>query len=456
MTDELETKDQSEAPPAAGDGPDDVEPEDEGRSSGDVTATLPEGTLGAITGVGAVKEPWQRAVLVPALAVVTALAIGAIIIVFSDHAALSAWSSFFSDPLGAFRASGTAVSNAYSALFAGALGSPRQIVQAIQSGDSLQIARSFGPLSETVVTATPFILAGLSVALGFRAGLFNIGAQGQISAGAILAATAGITFGSLPGPVHLALIVAAGFVGGAIWGAIPGFLKARTGAHEVITTIMLNFVAALMIDYLLSDLGGIGKFYRPEGSDTPVARPVLTGYPHLAGSHLRLHAGIIVALGAAVAVAWLLNRTTIGFQFRAVGANPDAARTAGMSPAWTYVSAMALAGGVAGLAGANQLASATPALSPGFASGIGFTAIALALLGRSRPLGVVLASFLFAILQVGGLNMQANTQIPIDLVQVIEALVIFFVAAPALVRGIFRIRAARLAGPEAFTKGWGG
>jgi simple sugar transport system permease protein len=126
-----------------------------------------------------------------------------------------------------------------------------------------------------------------------------------------------------------------------------------------------------------------------------------------------------------------------------------------MSPAWTYVMAMALAGGVAGLAGANQLASATPALSPGFASGLGFTAIALALLGRSRPLGVVFASFLFAILQVGGLTMQVNTQIPIDLVQVMQALVIMFVAAPALVRGIFRIKARRLAGPEAFTKGWG-
>jgi ABC-type uncharacterized transport system permease subunit len=453
VTDDLETKDQGEGP-GQGDG-EEVEPEDDERSSGDVKATLPEGTLGALTGVETLKEPWYRALVVPALAVVTALSVGAIIVIFSDHDALSAWSSFFSDPLGALRASGTAVSNAYSSLFSGALGSPRQIVQAIQSGDSLQIARAFSPLSETVVTATPYILAGLSVALGFRAGLFNIGAQGQILAGAILATTVGITFGSLPGPIHLALIVAAGFVGGALWGAIPGFLKARTGAHEVITTIMLNFVAALLIDYLLSDTGGIGRFFRAEGSDTPVAKPVLAGYPHLAGSHLRLHAGIFVALGAAVAVAWLLGRTTIGFQFRAVGSNPDAARTAGMSPAWTYVMAMALAGGVAGLAGANQLASATPALSPGFASGLGFTAIALALLGRSRPLGVVFASFLFAILQVGGLTMQVNTQIPIDLVQVMQALVIMFVAAPALVRGIFRIKARRLAGPEAFTKGWG-
>lgn len=455
MTDDPETPGPD---PDEGTGPPSSQEEDEAeeRSSGEVTATLPEGTLGAITGVDTMKEPWYRALLVPALAVVTALAIGAIIVVFSDQQALSAWSSFFADPLGALRASGTAVANAYSALFSGALGSPRQIVEAIQSGDSLEISRAFGPLSETVVTATPLILAGLSVALGFRAGLFNIGAQGQIIAGAILGSVLGFTLGGLPGPVHLALVVAGGFVGGALWGAIPGFLKARTGAHEVITTIMLNFVAALLVDYLLADLGGIGTFFRAEGSSTPLARPVTVAYPHLAGSHLRIHAGIFVALAAAAAVSWLLNRTTIGFEFRAVGANPDAARTAGMSPGWTYVVAMALAGGLAGLAGANQLASATPTLSPGFASGLGFDAIALALLGRSRPLGVVLAAFLFAILRVGGLTMQVRTQIPIDLVTVIQALVIMFVAAPALVRGIFRIKARRLAGPEAFTKGWGG
>jgi ABC-type uncharacterized transport system permease subunit len=170
-----------------------------------------------------------------------------------------------------------------------------------------------------------------------------------------------------------------------------------------------------------------------------------------------------VALGVAIVVGWLLNRTTVGFEFRTVGANPNAARTAGMSPSRTYVTVMALAGGLAGLAGANQLASVTTSLSPTFATGIGFTAIALALLGRARPAGVVAASFLFAILQVGGLNMQIATQdingqggVPTDLVNVIQALVIMFIAAPALVRGIYRIRARRVVGAEAFTKGWSG
>jgi simple sugar transport system permease protein len=402
-------------------------------------------------GVGEVREPWYRAMLVPFLAVLTALTVGAVIIVFSNGEALTAWSTFFADPLGALRASGTAVADAYGALFAGALGSPRQIAEAIGSGSFSEVQRSLIPLSETIVTATPLILAGLSVALGFRAGLFNIGAEGQITAGGMLGAMAGFSLGGLPGPLHLALMVLAGFVGGAVWGAIPGILKARTGAHEVITTIMLNFVAFRLADYALST-----RFFLPPNSNAPIAKPVVVAYPHLLGSALRVHVGIFVALALAVGVAWLLNRTTVGFEFRAVGSNPDAARTAGMSPGRTYVMVMALAGGLAGLAGANQLASATPSLASGFSSGFGFDAIALALLGRARPAGVVAAAFLFAVLRVGGRQMQVVTQTPPDIVTVIEALVLLFVAAPALVRAIFRVRARRVAGAEVFTKGWSG
>ncbi len=336
---------------------------------------------------------FRRSLLVPMLAIVTALSIGAIIIIVSNSEALAAWSSFFSDPLAAFRLSGRAVADAYRALFTGALGNPRLIVDAIRGGDLHQVALTFYPLSETVVTATPLIFAGLSVALGFRAGLFNIGAEGQITMGALVGVVAGFSFAGLPGPVHLALIVIAGFVGGAAWGAIPGILKARTGAHDLAT---------------------------------------------------------------AVAVAWLLNRTTVGFEFRAVGANPPAARAAGMSPTRTYVLVMSLAGGLAGLAAATQLASVSPSLERGFSSGIGFDAIALALLGRATPGGVVAASFLFAVLRVGARSMQAATDIPVDLITVIQALVIVFVAAPALVRAIYRIRARRVIGQEVFTKGWSG
>jgi simple sugar transport system permease protein len=212
---------------------------------------------------------------------------------------------------------------------------------------------------------------------------------------------------------------------------------------------MLNFVAVSLTLYVLS----LPPFKQQA---EPIARPVAVAFPHLLGSDLRVHAGIFLALGVAWAVAWLLNRTTLGFEFQAVGANPGAARAAGMSPARTTVVVMSLAGGLAGLAAAVQLGGVTPSLIPGFASGLGFTAIALALVGRGTPLGVVLAAFLFGILQVGGRTMQVVTETPIDITVVIQGLVIMFVAAPALVAAIFRIKARRVAGPQAFAKGWGG
>src|SRR5439155_2788582 len=245
---------------------------------------------------------WRDVLLVPALALLTALAIGALVVIFSDAAAPSAWSHFFSDPWGAITVSGDAVQNAYYALFSGALGSPGQIARAFGSGDLHQVALSFGPLSETVVNAVPLILAGLSVAIGFRAGLFNIGAEGQITVGGIAAAAAAFSFPGLPGPIHLSLIVLAGIAGGAIWGAVPGFLKARTGAHEVITTIMLNFVAFRLLDYALST-----RFFLPPGRNDPVSKPALAAFPHLFGSSLRINAGIFVALAVAVIIAWLYN-----------------------------------------------------------------------------------------------------------------------------------------------------
>ncbi len=427
MSEDPPPKDPDDTGTGTGTGPDSVPELEEGRASSEVA---PAATgLPDILGLSAVKEPWYRALLVPLLAVVTALAVGALIVLLS----------------------GRNVGDAYYALFTGSIGNPRQIVDAIGSGDIVQIRHAFFPLSETIVTATPLILAGLSVALGFRAGLFNIGAQGQIVAGGILAIMAAFSFGGLPGPIHLALIVLAGMAGGAVWGSIPGVLKAKTGAHEVITTIMLNFVAFRLSDYVLTT-----DLFQRTGSDTPVSKTSLALFPHLFGASLRVNAGIIVALIAAVLVGWLLNRTTWGFEFRAVGANPNAAKTAGMSPTRTYIVVMALAGALAGLAGAIQLSSVTPSLSAGLLQNVGFDAIALALLGRSRPGGVVAASFLFAALRTGGVNMQAATDVPIDLVTVIQAMVIMFVAAPALIRGLYRIRARRAMAPEAFTKGWSG
>jgi simple sugar transport system permease protein len=373
--------------------------------------------------------------VVPALAVVLALAIGALVIVFSDPDLLGSWAGFFNHPGETLRLSWDGIYESYKALIEGALGSPAEIVSAIGSGNLDEIESALRPLSEMLVVTTPLILAGLSVALGFQAGLFNIGAEGQITAGAMMAALVGFSMGGWPGPVIVVAIVLAGFVGGAIWGGIPGVLKAKTGAHEVITTIMLNFISYRLLDYLLSS-----NLYQRADRDDPISKPVLAAFPRLFGGDLRVHWGIILAIAVAVGVAFLLNRTTLGFEFRAVGLNPDAARAAGISPTTIYMVVMGLCGGLAGLVGSNQLLSTGPSLTPGFSSGFGFDAIALAMLGRSRAAGVVAAAFLFGILRGGSRAMQAATQTPVDIVTVIQALVIVFVAAPAIVRAVFRIK----------------
>lgn len=374
-------------------------------------------------------------VLVTVLAIFTALVVGAVLIVFSDEGVLSTWGYFFAAPGDALSASWSAITTAYGALLSGAFG----------SGSAL---------SETIVAATPLMLAGLGVALGFRAGLFNIGAQGQLITGGLAAGYVGFAIHGLPVFVHLPLALLAGFLGGAVWGFIPGILKATTGAHEVITTIMLNYVAANLALYLLAT----SAFRRP-GRIDPISKfvAVPSRLPHLAGQGLRLNAGIIVALLAAVAVAWLLGRSTWGFELRAAGANPAAALTAGIDIRRATVMAMVLAGSLAGLAGSGQVLGVQYSLAPLFWGQTGFDAITVALLGRANPLGVVLAALLFGALRAGGLNMQAATSTPIDIVAVIQSLIVIFVAAPALVRAIYHIKVTRR--PDAgtpLTKGWGG
>jgi general nucleoside transport system permease protein len=373
-------------------------------------------------------------VLVTVLAIFTALVVGAVLIVFSDEQVLSTWGYFFAAPGDALRASWDAIAAAYGALLSGAVGSP-------------------SALSETIVAATPLILAGLGIALGFRAGLFNIGAEGQLIAGGLVAGYVGFAIHGLPVFVHLPLALLCGFLGGAVWGFVPGILKAATGAHEVITTIMLNYVAINLSLYLLAS----STFRRP-GRIDPISRIVAVParLPHLAGQGLRLHAGIIVALLAAVAVAWLLGRSTLGFELRASGANPAAALTAGIDIKRATVMAMVLSGSLAGLAGAVQVLGLQFSLAPGFSGGLGFDAITLALLGRANPLGVVLAALLFGALRAGGLQMQAATSTPIDIVTVIQSLIVIFVAAPALVRAIYRIKGARADTGAPLSKGWGG
>jgi ABC-type uncharacterized transport system permease subunit len=391
-----------------------------------------------------------RSWAVPLLSVFTAFVIGAFVIILSDPALVALWRS---NPVAALGQSIQSVLNAYGALITGALGNPRQMVSALTSGNQQQIVLAFSPISETIVQTTPLIFTGLAVALGFRAGLFNIGAEGQLIVGALASTLVGFSFSGLPLFIHLPLAVAAGFAGGGLYGFIAGFLKARTGANEVVVTIMLNYISYSLIYVVLRT----SLFQRP-GRQDPISKfvSVAAQFPQFfSAPELRANWSFILALIAAGLVSVLLFRTTKGFEFRAVGLNPTAARYAGMSIGSTIMLTMFLSGGLAGLAGTTYVLGPAGTLTPGFSPGWGFDAIALALLGRSRPLGVVLAAFLFGALRAGATPMQAQTGIPIDLVVVIQALVIMFVAAPALIRGIYRIKVEGATGTESFTRGWG-
>lgn len=386
------------------------------------------------------RELTSGSILVTILSVVLALFIGAILIAASDPDVQEPARYFFSRPGDTFEAAWNSVSSAYSALFTGS----------IVDFDEYTVGRALHPLAETATNAAPLIAAGLGVALAFRAGLFNIGAEGQIILGAILAGYVGFGL-HLPTGLHLVVGVLAGIVGGALWGGIVGLLKARTGAHEVIVTIMLNYVARFFIAYLLTT----AAFQRP-GSSNPVS-PIVDESAQLTRffDDSRLHLGFVLVILAAFGVWWLLERSTMGFEFRAVGANPNAARTAGMSVGRSYVWVMLLAGGLAGLAGVMQVLGTERYLTAGISAGIGFDAITVALLGRASPWGTVAAGLLFGALRAGGVPMQAGTGTPIDIILVIQSLIVLFIAAPPLVRAIFRVPVRSAGQPVAgLQRGW--
>lgn len=296
---------------------------------------------------------------------------------------------------------------------------------------------SVNAISETLTAATPLVLAGLGMAVGFRAGLFNIGAEGQLLIGGMAAVIVGFSFAGMPAYVHLPLALIAGAVAGGLYAGIAGWLRAATGAHEVISTIMLNLMSYRLVDYILRL-----PVVQREGRADPISRSVLDSadLPRLLewiDPNLRLHSGFFVMLVAVFLVYWLLFRTTFGFEFRASGANAEAARYAGMRSGLIIVIVMAFAGAMAGLAGANQTLGVLGRATPGFSAGIGFDAIAIALLGRSHPIGVLMAGLLFGALEAGGRQMQVDAGVSIDLIAIIQALIIVFIAAPLLVRKIF-------------------
>ena len=397
-----------------------------------------------------------RAALMPFLAVFSALVIGAVFIGAFDPAVWEA----FGEGLGAgLRAAWQAIARAYSALFTGAFGNPTDVIGAIrtyvQTGDAAPLITAARPLTESIRITTPYIFAGLAVALGFRCGLFNIGAEGQYFIGGLATVFVGYAVTGLPWFVHLPLAILAGILGGAIWAGIPGFLKAQTGAHEVITTIMLNYVAYRFADFMLQ-VGGpmAAPGFRPVSPQIEPSAYLPQFFPN--NPSVNFNAGFFLALAAAAFVYWLLFKTTIGFEIRTVGASPRAARTAGMSVTKNFILAMALSGGLAGLASVHDILGVLRFMPNAFFSGYGFDAIALALLGRSHPVGVVLSSLLFGFLKAGAQRMQAPpASVPIDIIQIVQALIIIFIAAPEVIRLIYRIRAPEEEGGAVFTRGWG-
>lgn len=386
--------------------------------------------------------------LVPILAIVTGLLLGGLIVALTTE---QVYSLLRTAPLDALKAGLSAAWSSYSALFRGSIGDPARFIAAFQSGDVAQIRAAFGPFSESLVQSVPYIFAGLAVALGFRAGLFNIGAEGQLFIGAITAVYAGYSITGLPAIIHIPLALGAGALGGAAWGFIPGWLKAKTGGHEVINTIMMNYIAFRLSEYMLR-----GPIQRSD-SFNPVSPFIEESakLPRLIPG-LRFHFGFFVALGVAWLVYWLLFKTKWGFDLRTVGINPHAARYAGMNIVAVTVIAMSLSGALAGLAGANEVLGVNYNLALAFSSGYGFDSIALALLGKSHPLGVVLASLLFGTLRNGAIQMQVSAGIPIDIISVMQAMILAFIAAPAIIRTIYRLRTPSEEDEGIFARGWGG
>jgi len=364
------------------------------------------------------------------LAFVAAFAVGAVLLALSDSRTIAAISSG-AGPAAVLSAASGAVARAYGALLRGSVG-------------------SIGAVSETLVGSTVLILTGLAVTMPLRAGLFNIGGEGQVIAGGLVGGYVGFAVEGLPLVVHLPLAILAAMAGGALIGWIPGVLKARTGAHEVISTIMLNNTLNFVAIWLLTT-----TLFQVPGRADPISRNILATarMPRPFGG-LRVDIGIVLALLVALVVLWLLDRSTIGFELNAVGANPSAATASGMDVGRVTIRAMTFAGVAGGLAGAALVLGVQGRITPGFSAGLGFDGITVALLGRGTVGGTVAAGLLLGALKAGGRAMQARSGTSLDLVVVIQAFIIVFIAAPGLVRALFRVR-TQGRGTTNISQGWG-
>jgi ABC-type uncharacterized transport system permease subunit len=395
--------------------------------------------------------------LIAALALVLGLIFGAIVIAATTPVVLDAWRGIFHHWDGFPHALNVTFDNvgaAYRAIFTGSVVDPQGFWHSLTTGKGWP--NTLTPISETLTYATPLVIVSIGVGIAFQTGLFNIGANGQAVIGGIAGAVVGSMI-NLPTFIHLPFSLIGAILGGMVCGAVPGVLKAYTGAHEVIVTLMFNYVTYAFLLYAVlstpfqqpGQSNDIGRTLDPTAILSPLFGP---------SSGLRVSYGIFVAAAVVVFAWWLLDRSSLGFDFRVTGANPSAARASGINARYVIITVFLISGGLAGLAGYVQVASTTHYIDGGFLignAGIGFTAITVALLGRNRPMGIVWASLLFAALSVGGRNMQASTGIPLDLATVIQSAIVLFVATPVLVKEVFRLKKAPTSTLQLATTGWG-
>lgn len=387
---------------------------------------------------------------IPALAILTGLIISAVLIMATSFDVYDAFKVSLWKGLGTAFAE---VGEAYLALITGSLGNPVEIVQALLYGDALDFRNAINPILESLVQSTPYIFAGLACALGFRAGLFNIGVEGQLFIGAAAATFVGYSLTGLPPYIHMPLAFLAGALGGALWGMVPGLLKATTGGHEVINCIMMNYIAYRFTTFLLT-----GPMSRPGTGGMPVS-PIIeksAQIPQFFKTPIRFHLGFFIALAFAALVWWVLFKTTWGLNLRTVGTNPRAAKYAGMNIIATTIIGMAASGALAGMAGANEVLAVNRSMAIGLSAGYGFDSIALALLGNSHPVGVIFAALLFGVLKNGATKMMVVSTIPIDIVTILQAVILIFVAAPAIIRSVYRLKQPKVEAAAIMLSGWGG
>ncbi|MBW4041033.1 MAG: ABC transporter permease [Acidobacteria bacterium] len=364
--------------------------------------------------------------LTTVLAVVIALVVGAVLIAATNPTVQSTAGYFFARPTDMLSAIGASVGGAYLALLQGGVYDWTQ-------ASPLDALQSFG---HAIGFATPLIAAGLGIAVGFRSGVFNIGGQGQVLMGAAFAGYVGFTWNGPP-IITMLLAVLFGLLGGGLVAGLVGVLKARTGANEVIVTIMLNYVIFYLLDFALST-----PLLQAPGSGNPISPPEHPNavFFSVLPAAYHVNVGFLLVIVGTIACSWLLSRSSIGFKMRAVGENPRAARVAGIEVNRVFTAAMVISGVLVGFAGVYQvLGTTTSGFTSGVDAGIGFNAITVALLGRSRPWGVFWAGILFGVFQAGGYTMQAAQNVDINAVQVVQSVIVLFIAAPPLVRAIFRL-----------------